>query len=104
LPPPAFGAKLARFDGAAPLKAPGVEKVVKIENGVAVVAKHFWAAKLGRDAVVAEWEKPEGGGVSTDALLADYRKKAHGPGVTVASVGDAVSALSSARTKVIAEY
>src|SRR5258708_1129353 len=59
LRPPAFGAKLVRFDGAAALKIPGVEKVVRTQNGVAVVAKHFWAAKLGRDALVAEWQKPE---------------------------------------------
>jgi isoquinoline 1-oxidoreductase beta subunit len=104
LRPPAFGAKLVRFDGAAALKVPGVEKVVQAGNGVAVVAKHFWAAKLGRDALVVEWQKPEGGGVSTDALLAEYRKKAQAPGVTVASVGDAVSALSAATTRLVSEY
>lgn len=104
LRPPAFGATLARFDGAAALKIPGVEKVVQAGNGVAVVAKHFWAAKLGRDALVAEWRQPEGGGVNTDALLADYRKKAQAPGATVASTGDAAAALSSATTKVVSEY
>jgi isoquinoline 1-oxidoreductase beta subunit len=104
LRPPAFGAKLVRFDGAAALKVPGVEKVVPTEDGVAVVARHFWAAKLGRDALVAEWRAPEGGGASTDALLADYRKRAQGPGVTVASAGDAASTIASATTKLVAEY
>jgi isoquinoline 1-oxidoreductase subunit beta len=104
LRPPAFGAKLVRFDGAAALKIPGVEKVVQTQNGVAVVAKHFWAAKLGRDALVVEWQKPEGGGVSTDALLADYRRKAQQPGVPVAAVGDVAAGLSSASTKLVAEY
>jgi isoquinoline 1-oxidoreductase beta subunit len=104
LRPPAFGAKLARFDGAAALQVPGVEKVVQAGGGVAVVAKHFWAAKLGRDALVAEWQKPEGGGVSTGALLAEYRRKAQEPGVTVAAVGDAASALSSAPTTLVSEY
>lgn len=104
LRPPAFGAKLARFDGAAALKVPGVEKVVPVENGVAVVAHHFWAAKLGRDALVAEWQKPEGGGVSTGALFAEYRKKAEEPGAVVAAAGDAAAALSSASTKLVAEY
>ncbi len=104
LRPPAFGMKLLRFDGAAALKVPGVEKVVPTANGVAVVAAHFWAAKLGRDALVVEWQRPEGGGVSTDALLAEYRKKAQQPGVTVLSIGDAGAALSSASTKLVAEY
>ncbi|EYF01183.1 xanthine dehydrogenase family protein molybdopterin-binding subunit [Chondromyces apiculatus] len=104
LRPPAFGAKLVRFDGAAALKVPGVEKVVPAGDGVAVVAKHFWAAKLGRDALVAEWQKPEGGGVNSDVLLAEYRKKAQEPGTTVASVGDAAAALSSATTRFSSEY
>jgi isoquinoline 1-oxidoreductase beta subunit len=104
LRPPAFGARLARFDAAPALRVPGVEKVVQVESGVAVVAKHFWAAKLGRDALVAEWHEPEGGGVSTDALLADYRKKAEGPGASVATVGDAAGAISSATTKLVSEY
>ncbi|MEO7329957.1 MAG: molybdopterin cofactor-binding domain-containing protein, partial [Minicystis sp.] len=96
--------KLRRFDVAAALKVPGVEKVVPTENGVAVVAAHFWAAKLGRDALVAEWESPEGGGVNTETMLAEARKKAQQPGVTVLSIGDAAAALSSASTKLVAEY
>ena len=59
--PPAFGAKLGKFDPSAALKVPGVEKVVPTANGVAVVAKHFWAAKLGRDALHIDWTPPEGG-------------------------------------------
>jgi isoquinoline 1-oxidoreductase beta subunit len=104
LRPPAFGARLIRFDAAAALKVPGVEKVVQTQNGVAVVAKHFWAAKVGRDALVVEWRNPEGGGVSTDELLADYRRKAQQPGVPVAAVGDVAAGLSSASTKLVAEY
>ena len=49
--PPAFGAKVVSFDGSGALKVPGVEKVVRTTNGVAVVAAHYWAAKLGRDAL-----------------------------------------------------
>jgi isoquinoline 1-oxidoreductase beta subunit len=86
------------------MKITGVEKVVQTDNGVAVVAKHFWAAKLGRDALVVEWQKPDGGGVSTDALLADYRSRAQKPGVSVATAGDVAAGLAGASTKVVAEY
>ena len=104
LRPPAFGAKLVRLDDAAALKVPGVENVVRMQNGAAVIAKHFWAAKLGRDALVAEWQAPEGGGVNTGALLAEYRKLAQAPGAPVAAVGDVTSALFAATTKLVAEY
>ena len=64
LRPPAFGTTLVKVDDSAALKVPGVEKVVRTANGAAVIASHFWAAKLGRDALKAEWTKPEGGGVT----------------------------------------
>ena len=50
---PVFGATLKSFDGAAAKAVPGVRQVVQVPSGVAVVADHFWAAKLGRDALRA---------------------------------------------------
>ncbi len=35
---------------------PGVVKVVQVPRGVAVIAKSFWAAKQGRDALKVEWD------------------------------------------------
>ena len=97
LRPPAFGATLIRFDGAEALKIPGVEKVVQAANGVAVVAKHFWAAKLGRDAVKAEWSTPEGGGANTQALLASFRELAKTEGATVKDTGKVAEKLGANR-------
>jgi isoquinoline 1-oxidoreductase beta subunit len=74
--PPAFGSKLGKFDATAALRVPGVEKVVRTENGVAVVAAHFWAAKKGRDALSIEWSEPDGGGVTTDKQLGEFRDTA----------------------------
>ncbi len=102
--PPAFGAKLVKFDGAAALKVPGVEQVVPTANGVAVVARHFWAAKVGRDALLVDWSKPEGGGVHTEALLADFRAQAQKPGAIAADVGNVESALAGASKHVEAMY
>jgi isoquinoline 1-oxidoreductase subunit beta len=97
--PPAFGAKLGTFDPAPALKVPGVEKVIPIENGVAIVAKHFWAAKLGRDVLKIEWKPPEGGGVSTDTLMTDFRTQAKTTGSIVAEVGKVDPALVNAKTR-----
>ncbi len=104
LRPPAFGAKLVKFDAAAALKIPGVEKVVPTATGVAVVAAHFWAAKLGRDALVVEWSKPEGGGVDSAKLMADWRALAKTTGSIVADVGKVDAALTGAKTKLEAYY
>ena len=102
--PPAFGAKLGKFDASAALKVPGVEKVVPTANGVAVVAKHFWAAKLGRDALHIDWTAPEGGGVDTTKLMAEFRQAAQKPGSIVSEKGKIDAGLAAAKTKLMAEY
>ncbi|WP_437683462.1 molybdopterin cofactor-binding domain-containing protein [Sorangium sp. So ce131] len=104
LRPPAFGAKLVKYDAADALKVPGVEKVVPTPNGVAVVAAHFWAAKLGRDALSAEWAKPEGGGADSAKLLADFRAQARKPGAVAAQVGKVEDAMAAAKSRIEAEY
>jgi len=102
--PPAFGAKLVKFDGAAALQVSGVEKVVSTGNGVAVVAAHFWAAKLGRDALVIEWSPPPGGGLSTETQMAEYRELAKKPGAIAQEVGQVEGGLGGARSVLEAEY
>jgi isoquinoline 1-oxidoreductase beta subunit len=102
--PPAFGGKLVKFDGAAALKVPGVEQVVPTANGVAVVAKHFWAAKRGRDALVVEWAAPDGGGVDSVKQSAEFRATAQKPGMIVKEAGKVDDAFAKAKTKLEAEY
>jgi isoquinoline 1-oxidoreductase beta subunit len=102
--PPAFGAKLAKFDGAAALKVPGVEKVVSTGTGVAVVAKHFWAAKVGRDALQIDWTPPEGGGIDSGKQMAEFRATARKPGAIVTEKGKFDAAFGGAKTKLEAEY
>ena len=102
--PPAFGAKLAKFDGAAALKVPGVEHVVPTGNGVAVVAKHFWAAKVGRDALQIEWTPPEGGGIDSVKQMAEFRATARKPGAIVTEKGKVDAAFAAAKTRLEADY
>ena len=102
--PPAFGATLAKFDATAALKVPGVEKVVPTGNGVAVVAKHFWAAKLGRDALKIDWKPPEGGGVDTTKQMAEFHAQAKTTGSVFMEKGKVETALPGAKTKLVSEY
>ncbi|WP_437724832.1 molybdopterin cofactor-binding domain-containing protein [Sorangium sp. So ce861] len=104
LHPPAFGAKLARFDPSAALQVPGVEKVVPVASGVAVVAAHFWAAKLGRDALRAEWTPPEGGGLDTAKLLAEFRALSRKTGAIAVDVGEVDAGLGAAKARLDLEY
>src|ERR1700730_1104573 len=54
---PVFGGKAAKVDGSAAKKSPGVQKIVVLDDMVAVVGDHMWAAKKGLDALVIDWNE-----------------------------------------------
>ncbi|HEV7559680.1 MAG TPA: molybdopterin cofactor-binding domain-containing protein, partial [Kofleriaceae bacterium] len=83
---------------------PGVEKVVRTENGVAVIAAHFWAAKKGRDALAVDWSEPDGGGVTTAKQLGEFRETAKTVGAIVAEQGKVDAAFAHATANHEAEY
>ena len=66
-------------------------------TGVAVVAKHFWAAKLGRDALKIEWTPPEGGGVDTTKQMAEFHAQAKTTGAVFMEKGKVETALRQVR-------
>lgn len=101
--PPAFGAELVRFDAKAALEIPGVEKVVSVPSGVAVVAKHYWAAKLGKQALVVEWKQPSNP-VSTPALSAELKKLASTTGAIAENEGKVEARMGAAKQRFEAEY
>ena len=99
---PVFGAKVKSFDASKAKAVKGVEKVIKIPTGVAVVAKNFWAAKKGRDALVVEWEGGEA--IDSDKQKAEYLSLAKTDGAKVVAQGDAGAALAGAAKKIAVEY
>ncbi len=102
LHPPIFGAKVKRFDATKVQGLPGVTHVIQTANGVAVVAKSFWAAKTARDLLVVEWDLAPGSKANTTDLKKAYRDLAQKPG-TVAKAGS-IDALKMAAKTVTAEY
>ena len=100
--PPVFGARVGKIDASKVHGIPGVTHVVQTSNGVAVVAKTFWAANKGRDALIVEWKMEDGVKVSTEDLKKSYRELAATPG-PVAKAGNIESLKSAAKT-VSAEY
>lgn len=100
---PAFGGSVIKFDAKAALAVPGVEKVVSVPSGVAVVAKHYWAAKQGRDALQIEWKLPQGG-VTTPAFSTELKRLAGEPGAIAEKEGKVEEKLAAARQRFVAEY
>ncbi|HEX4153787.1 MAG TPA: xanthine dehydrogenase family protein molybdopterin-binding subunit [Steroidobacteraceae bacterium] len=103
--PPRFGATVANFDASAALAVPGVVKVVQVPGGVAVIAKSFWAAKRGREALVAvHWDETHAEKRSSADLMAEYRRLADRPALSARQQGDAVKALREAGQKISAGF
>jgi isoquinoline 1-oxidoreductase beta subunit len=108
LHPPRFGAKLKSFDAAKAKAIKGVQQVVAfstpVTNGVAVLAKDYWTAKNGRDALAVEWDESAAFKMSSSDIVAEYRKLATTPGASARKEGDAESALKSAARTLEAAY
>jgi isoquinoline 1-oxidoreductase subunit beta len=102
--PPRFGATIKSFDATATKAVPGVVEVLQVPRGVAVVAKSFWAAKQGRDALKVEWDDSKAEKRSTAAIMAEYRTLAEQPGKSARREGDAAAALKGAAKLITATY
>ncbi|AFY20088.1 xanthine dehydrogenase family protein molybdopterin-binding subunit [Pseudomonas sp. UW4] len=101
---PTFGGSVKSFEGAEALAIPGVHKVVQVPTGIAVIADHYWAAKLGRDALKVEWNPGPNARLNSQALLESFRKLAATPGLNAGQAGDTPAALAKAAKTIDAEY
>jgi isoquinoline 1-oxidoreductase subunit beta len=102
--PPLFGATVKSFDATATRAVPGVVEVLEVPRGVAVVAKSFWAAKQGREALKVAWDDSKAEKRSTAAIMAEYRTLAEQPGKPARKEGDAAAALKGAAKLITASY
>ena len=101
---PKFGGTVKTFDASAAKGVPDVVDVVQVPMGVAVLGTTTWAAKQGRDALSIDWDFSKAETRSTDAILADYKRRASEPGLPAAATGDAAKALTSAARIVEGEF
>jgi isoquinoline 1-oxidoreductase beta subunit len=102
--PPLFGATVRAFDPAAAAAVPGVVKVVQVPRGIAVIAKTFWAAKQGREALVVEWDESHAEKRGSAQIMGEYRALAEQPAASARKVGDAAAAIKNAARTVTASF
>ncbi len=92
---PVFGGKVARVDDSAAGKIPGVRKIVVLDDAVAVVGDHMWAAKKGLDALVIDWDEGPNARVSSNDIWRDLRAASEKDGAVAKSVGDIKKGLAT---------
>ncbi len=102
---PVFGAKLVSVDAAEALAQRGVQRVVELEDGYAVVADNYWRAKQALELVKAEFEATENDDVSS-AMLAERFDAALAAGDSSEDFesGDAEAAIEAAADVFEASY
>jgi isoquinoline 1-oxidoreductase beta subunit len=102
--PPRFGGKVARFGASAAKAVTGVVDVVQIPTGVAVVARSFWAAKKGRDALQIEWDDSQAETRSSSEMWEALRELAETKGAVAVEKGHAAAGIAAAKKVVEAEF
>jgi isoquinoline 1-oxidoreductase beta subunit len=92
---PVFGGKVGKVDDSAAKKIPGVRKIVVLDDMVAVVGDHMWAAKKGLDALTIHWDEGANARISSKDIWNDIRAASEKDGVVAKSTGDIAKGLST---------
>jgi isoquinoline 1-oxidoreductase beta subunit len=101
---PVLGGKVRHVDDAAARKLSGVVDVLNIENGVAVVGDHFWAAKQGLEALDIDWDLGPRAGLSQADIEKGHADASQTDGLVAREVGDPGAAIAGAAVKLDAVY
>src|SRR5712672_3575857 len=92
---PVFGGKVRKVDDGAARKIPGVQKIVVLDDLVAVVGDHMWAAKKGLEALVVDWDEGPNARVSSKDIWENLRAASEKDGAVAKSKGDIVKGLAT---------
>jgi isoquinoline 1-oxidoreductase subunit beta len=101
---PTFGGKLANLDDSKAMAIKGVRQVVRLDNAVAVVGDHTWAAMEGLAALDIDWDDGPNANVSTAEIVRQMANASQKEGVVVRKEGDIAKGLANAATKIEAIY
>ena len=92
---PVFGGKVGKVDDSAARKIPGVQQIVVLDDMVAVVGDHMWAAKKGLDALKVTWDEGPNVRISSKDIWQDLRAASEKDGAVAKSIGDIAKGLAT---------
>jgi isoquinoline 1-oxidoreductase beta subunit len=101
---PVFGGMVASVDEPAALAVPGVVKVLKINDAVAIVADNYWTARTGLEAAAPKFDDGKYANLTTADVVAALAKASERDGVKAQAIGDAENALKSAAVRLDSTY
>lgn len=92
---PVFGGKVGKVDDTAAKKIAGVRKIVVLDDMVAVIGDHMWAAKKGIEALKIDWNEGPNANLSSADVWAHLRAASEKDGAVAKSEGDIAKGLAS---------
>src|SRR5258707_12468118 len=92
---PVFGGKVGKVDDNAAKKVPGVQKIIVLDDLVAVVGDHMWAAKKGLEALVVTWDEGANANIGSKDIWQHLRTASEKDGAVAKSVGDIAKGLAT---------
>ncbi|MBW5411760.1 MULTISPECIES: xanthine dehydrogenase family protein molybdopterin-binding subunit [Pseudomonas] len=101
---PVVGGTLASVDDRHARAVPGVRDVVKLDNAVAVIGDHMWAALKGLKALEIQWDLGPNAGIDSAQIERALHAAFDREGAIAAEVGDINKAIAGASSKIEAEY
>lgn len=101
---PTLGGTLASFDPKMAKAVPGVDRVLPIPSGVAVVADTFWHAKKAAEALKVEWKPGKNAQLSSKQIATRWARLSGTVGDNIRDDGDVENALRKASKTIEAVY
>jgi isoquinoline 1-oxidoreductase subunit beta len=101
---PVVGGVLGAVDDAAARAIDGVRQVVRLDDAVAVIADHTWAARQGLAALRVQWRDGADAHVSSAQLWRELDEAALRGGAVARNDGHVEDALHTAKTRLQATY
>ena len=101
---PVVGGKVVSVDDSKAMAIPGVRQVVRLDDLVAVVGDHMWAAKQGLAALAIQWDDGPNGKVSTEDVVQELDAASRNPGVVARTQGAPPSGVAGGSRRIEAIY
>jgi isoquinoline 1-oxidoreductase beta subunit len=95
---PVLGGKVKHVDDAAAKKMPGVRQIVVLDDLVAVVGDHMWAAWQGLNALKVTWDEGPNAKINSADVWNELRAASKKSGVIAKSLGDVEKGLAQGET------
>jgi isoquinoline 1-oxidoreductase subunit beta len=102
--PPVFGGKVKSFNDNKAKQIKGIEQIIQIPGGVAVIADNYWSALQGRNALQIDWDPGENVNVDSVSQFRDFAKLAESDGKPVVKAGDVEAGMKQAAKTIEATY